>query len=128
MTYLELFFKMKNYGFAYSCLAKNWVKIYDKNTQNQIKYLTECSDSKLDLAFPLAMEKIMELRNSEKPYFLYLSSDLGTGGSKKSIYRWINYSGKKLRCTDSRGKKLYQSFNKSRGFDYVDSWEKFSNE
>ena len=79
MTYLELFFKMQHYDFAYSCLAKNWVKVYDKNTQNQIKYLKECSDSKLDLAFPLAMEKIMQLRNSEKPYFLYLSSDLGTG-------------------------------------------------
>ena len=119
---------MQHYDFAYSCLAKNWVKVYDKNTQNQIKYLKECSDSKLDLAFPLAMEKIMQLRNSEKPYFLYLSSDLGTGGSKKSIYRWTNYSGKKLRCTDTRGKKLYQAFNKSRGFEYVDSWEKFSDE
>ena len=128
MTYLELFFKMKKYNYAYSCLSKSWLKVYNSETENQERYLKECSDSKLDLAFDKAIDVVLQLRNTEKPFFLYLSSDLGTGGSKKSIYRWVNYSGKKLRCEDSRGKKLYRAFNKTRGFDYVDPWEKISKE
>jgi hypothetical protein len=129
-VYFDLFFKMQDVGFVYSCDSLAWVKNFrdmkGEWVYSQGEFLEDCTPSSLDRSFETASNYMLDLQKNDLEHFRFVAYDKSLGGSHQKIYNWVNFSGKKFRCTDSDEARENEEMISRLIFDEMTPWDRFS--
>jgi len=125
-SYISLFFNTERLGHIYICNKQVWLRNFTKldgtRMFNQLEELSKCMDKDLDVAFDKAINTMAGRIINDEEHFRYITYDSKNGGSHQKIYSWVNFTGKRLRCLDSKAGLA----NGNNVFPPHVMWEKFS--
>jgi len=129
-VYFDLFFKMQDVGFVYSCDTLSWIKNFRKMngewSYSQDEFLKECTPSGLDRAFETAASYMLELQQNDLEHYRFISQDKSLGGSHQNIFSWVNFTGKKFRCIDEDEDRENKQMISRKIFSDMTPWRAFS--
>jgi hypothetical protein len=95
LAMFELFFRLEEYGYEFSCQKGAWYESGSKKKQSR----SDCKSEKLLLGFDVSTNILGSLSKGDRPYARYIEYDFGIGGTKEKIYSWVNVNNKKNRCS-----------------------------
>ena len=130
-VYFDLFFKMQDVGFVYSCDSLAWIKNF-RNANgdwaySQQTFLEECTPTSLDRGFETAANYMLERQRNDLEHYRFIGYDNSLGGSHQRIYNWVNFTGKKFRCVDPDDELANKKMINREIFSEMTPWRSFSN-